>query len=102
MISSSSPIHPPLLAHLPVQERVFQPLEGVLPYEEFSLRLTNADLPRLPAILRGVSEARYRRLVEGVVRYRTAFLWDRTGGRAFEYTVAALRRRYLNLKAKYF
>lgn len=35
--------------------------QEVLPYEAFSIRLTNADLPQLREILRGVTDAQYRR-----------------------------------------
>ncbi len=97
---------PPLPLPLPLlalQEHVYQPYEEVLPYETFSLRLSNAQLPQLPQLLRSVTQEEYRRLLEGVLRYRDAFVWDRDlGGRAFDYTIATLRRRYLNLKSLYF
>lgn len=38
------------------QEHVFHPFEEVLPYETFSIRLNNADLPRLREILRSVTD----------------------------------------------
>lgn len=86
-----------------VQEHVFQPYEDLLPYEDFSLRLSNADLPHLREILRGVSDEQYRKLLEGVQRHYKAFSWyPGMGGRAFEYTIASLRRRHLNLKSLYF
>ena len=79
-----------------------QPTEDVLPYEEFSIRLNNADLPSLREILRGISDTQYLRLVAGLMRHRHAFVWDpAVGGRAFDYTVAALRRRWLSLQAMY-
>ena len=85
-----------------LQENVLQYAEDFLPYEEFSIRLNNADLPSLPEILRGITGTQYRRLVKSLLRYRHAFLWDTSvGGRAFDYTIAALRRRWLNLQALY-
>lgn len=34
-----------------------------------------------------------------MLRYHRAFSWEvRLGGQAFEYTIATLRRRYMNLK----
>lgn len=82
-----------------VQEHVFQPYEDVLPFETFSLRLSNADLPKLREILRGVSAAQYKRLLAGVFQYREVFHWDDLwGSRAFDYTIASLRRRYLHLQ----
>jgi hypothetical protein len=74
----------------------------VLPYEEFSVRLNNADLPHLREILRSITDEQYLQLLAGLVRYRHAFTWEvQLGGRAFDYTIATLRRRYMNLKAMY-
>ncbi|KAL4856557.1 putative glycosyltransferase [Chlorella vulgaris] len=82
-----------------IQEHVFQPYEDLLPYETFSLRLSNADLPKLREILRGVSNAHYKQLLAGVFRFRHAFHWDEDrGSQAFDYTIASLRRRRLNLQ----
>lgn len=170
-----------ILHPLPLQEHVFQPYENLLPYEDFSIRLTNADLPRLREILRSVTEdevgawpaaaavirgagaalkacrrsrpalpatclppvcaaasskrcglyqwrrltahhpsdpsptepttrvllpplvPQYRRMMQALLAVRPAFSWvPWQGGRAFDYTIAALRRRYLHLKAAYF
>ena len=86
-----------------MQEHVYQPYEELLPYELFSLRLSNADLPHLREILRGISEAQYRRLLEGVLQYRSALSWEtHLGGKAFDYTIATLRRLHMNLKSLYF
>lgn len=84
------------------QDHVHQYFEDILPYEQFSIRLSNADIPRLPAILRTVSDEQYARLLAGVEKYHRAFLWDLdAGGQAFDYTILALRRRYLAIKAAY-
>ena len=48
----------------PQQEHVAQPFEDVLPYEAFSIRLSNDDLPLVREILRGVTDAQYRQLLE--------------------------------------
>ncbi|EFN51266.1 hypothetical protein CHLNCDRAFT_141180 [Chlorella variabilis] len=88
---------------LVIQERVAQPLEDLLPYETFSLRLNNGHLPDLPRILRSITDQQYQRLVQGLVRYRDAFHWEpAAGGKAFEYTIASLRRRHLNFKSLYY
>jgi hypothetical protein len=82
-----------------VQEHVFQPYEDMLPFESFSLRLTNADLPLLREILRGISDKHYKQLLAGVFRYRHAFHWEAEhGGQAFDYTIASLQRRHLHLQ----
>jgi hypothetical protein len=74
----------------------------LLPYEEFSVRLNNEDLPHLREILRSITDEQYRQLLVGLVRYRHAFAWQvELGGRAFDYTIAALRRRYMNINAMY-
>lgn len=66
-------------------------------------RLSNDDLPQLRETLRGVSDEQYRSLLEGVRQYMPAFAWDSSvGGRAFDYTIASLRRRHMNLKALYY
>lgn len=86
-----------------VQEHALQAQEDVLPYEAFSIRLTNDDLPHLRETLRGISDEQYRSLLEGVRRYMPAFSWDdAAGGRAFDFTIASLRRRHLNFKALYY
>jgi len=78
---------------------VIQHYEDVLPYETFSLRLNNDDLPYLREILKGVTDDQYRKLLEGVKAYYPAFSWNaEVGGRAFDYTIASLRRKYMNLK----
>lgn len=66
-------------------------------------RLNNEDLPHLRDILNGISDEQYRRLLENVLRYNRAFAWDpEVGGQAFDYTIASLRRRWLNFKSLYY
>ena len=86
-----------------VQEHVFQPYEDILPYEEFSIRLNNDDIPMLPSILRSISPQQLAALQAGVAKYWPAFIWhSEYGGKAFEYAMLALRRRHVNLKSKYY
>lgn len=83
-----------------VQEQVFQAYEDLLEYESFSVRLTNQDLPMLREILRNISDAQYCGMMQQLIKYRGAFNWfTESGGRAFDFTIASLRRRYQNLKA---
>ncbi|KAL4444653.1 hypothetical protein ABPG77_002470 [Micractinium sp. CCAP 211/92] len=83
-----------------VQEQVFQAYEDLLPYESFSVRLTNQDLPMLREILRNISDAQYWRMMEHLIKFRPAFNWfPESGGRAFDFTIASLRRRHQNMKA---
>ncbi|PSC70174.1 ser thr phosphatase [Micractinium conductrix] len=85
-----------------VQDKVVQAFEDILPYEQFSLRLTNEDLPQVREILRNVTDAQYREMMAALIKHRDAFHWHAdAGGRAFDYTIASLRRRYHNFKAGY-
>ncbi len=59
---------------------MIQHYEDVLPYELFSIRLTNEDLPRLRELLRAVTDEQYRRLLENVLRYHRAFSWAAHAG----------------------
>lgn len=86
-----------------IQENVFQPFEDVLPYEDFSIRLNNEDIPFLPSILRAISPERIEALQQNLAKYWPSMIWPpEDQGRAFDYTVLSLRRRYLNLKNKYY
>lgn len=80
-----------------------QAFEDVLPYETFSIRLTNDDVPQLREILRGITDEQYKRLLAGVQQYLAAFSWHpESGGKAFDYTILSLRRKYMNMKALYY
>ena len=58
---------------------------------------------QLREILRGITDAQYRQLVENMKQYMYAFEWELgVGGRAFDYTIASLRRRHMNLKSLYY
>lgn len=86
-----------------IQEHVYQPYEEVLPYEEFSVRLNNADIPRLPEILNSIDEEKLQKMQRALEVYWPAFVWPQhEGGKAFEYGMVALRRRHLNYKSLYY
>lgn len=55
----------------PPQDQVYQPYEsdGVLPYSEFSLRLSKSDIPYIVPILRSVSPARLRHMRLAMAKY---------------------------------
>ncbi len=63
-----------------IQDHVFQPraYEDVLPYQDFSIRLPAADIPKIGDVLRAVSEAEYQRLRSQLPQYWSAFIWDPT------------------------
>ncbi len=81
-----------------IQDGVHQPFDDVLPYHEFALRLPQADIERLDAILRAVTPAELRLLQAGVRRYHRAFVWGEAG-EAYAFTVKSLRRRLQALLA---
>ena len=86
-----------------IQDHVFQPFEEILPYEEFSIRLNNDDIEHLPDLLRSIGPSQIKKLQQGIIRYWKAFVFDQeVGGKAFDFTILALRRRYQNLKAGYY
>lgn len=75
---------------------MLQPYEddGLLPYSAFSIRLARARLPALLDFLRAMPEERYLALRRGLALHWPAFVWDPArGGRAYNMTVAALKRR---------
>lgn len=56
--------------------------------------------PCAAEILRNISDAQYCGMMQQLIKYRGAFNWfTESGGRAFDFTIASLRRRYQNLKA---
>lgn len=68
-----------------VMDNTTLPLERVLDYSDFSLRVAVADVPRLEAILRAVSPERVSYMRRRVLEIAPYFIWDaRAGGRAFE------------------
>lgn len=63
-----------LLARM--QDHIVQPWEGdLLDWAAFSLRVPNADLPRLPDILAAVTPAEIARLQAGLAEVWPRFLW---------------------------
>jgi hypothetical protein len=61
-----------LVLFLYIQDNTSQAFEEVLPYDKFSMRLPSEDIPRLEAILRGVSEDR-----RAAMRRELACVWPR-------------------------
>ena len=75
-----------------IQPNVRQPLDDVLPYDDFALVVGAEQIPRLPALLRAVDDAEHRRLRRGVARWAAAFDWGH-GGLAYEFVRFSLCRR---------
>lgn len=84
-----------------IQDWVAQPLEPLLRYSRFSLRLSS-DMVRgaggLMAALEAVGEEELRRLQRELAKVYRAFLWDTArGGLAFNFTLEALHRSLVNM-----
>lgn len=54
-----------------------QAFEELLPYDEFSVRVRLADVPRLLEILRSFDEHDLARLRLGMAKYYRAFIWEK-------------------------
>ncbi|KAG2485167.1 hypothetical protein HYH03_016057 [Edaphochlamys debaryana] len=81
-----------------VQDHVYQALWDVLPYEEFSIRISRAELHDLVNILDDVTPEQLKKLQAGVDKWHRAFYWDKEwGGLAYNYTITALKRRALRM-----
>lgn len=76
-----------------IQPHVRQPLDDVLPYEDFSLRFGAEQIPQLPDLLRAVSPAEHDRLRRGVERWKSAFDWSANRGLAYEFVRFSLCMR---------
>ncbi|EOD41429.1 hypothetical protein EMIHUDRAFT_462116 [Emiliania huxleyi CCMP1516] len=82
-----------------IQPNVTQPFEELLPYEDFSLRLTKEDIPALPKLLRAVPDATICRMQTSLAKHYRALLWQKPHGpqhpSAYDLTMIALCRREL-------
>ncbi|GFR49822.1 hypothetical protein Agub_g11762 [Astrephomene gubernaculifera] len=81
-----------------IQDHVYQALWDVVPFEDFSIRISRHDLHLLVELLDMVTPQQLERLQAGVERYHRAFYWDtQFGGLAYNYTITAIRRRAVHL-----
>jgi hypothetical protein len=82
------------------QDHGFQPYEDILPYEQFSIRLPNSDLPRIRELLAAVTPGEWQRLHEGLKKWWRPFVWEQeAGGTAYQYAIASLKKRLNSLTA---
>ena len=80
-----------------ISDGVAQPLEDVLPYSSFSVRVAEKDIPQLNATLRLISDKEVAELQRNLKAYHQAFFLN--GGRAFAYAVQSLELKLLQLRA---
>lgn len=81
-------------------DNVRQPGDDVLPYHEFSLRVTQDELDDLEAILRAVPKGRVEELQAGVRRWHRYFYWL-GDGLAYNLTLMSLQQKAWNVLALY-
>eukprot|EP00899_Mesostigma_viride_P013090 jgi/Mesvir1/21782/Mv04178-RA.1 len=62
-----------------VQDNVEQPFEDYLPYERFSVRLNESQIPFMLDILRGIDDATYARMQRELECCMTRFIWRGMG-----------------------
>uniref|UniRef100_A0A7S0R4X8 Exostosin GT47 domain-containing protein n=1 Tax=Chlamydomonas leiostraca TaxID=1034604 RepID=A0A7S0R4X8_9CHLO len=85
-----------------IQDAVPQPFEELLPYDQFSLRATKADIASgaMWRMVSGLSKERLAQLLLGLAQHRGALMWQpEHGGSAYEHTLELLRRRVEQLRA---
>ena len=86
-----------------MQDHVWQPFEDLLPYHEFTVRLSVKDVPNIVRILRAYTPEQMDAMRLAMARVHTAFLWHpEAGGEAYNYTIKALRLRLHNHAAEYY
>lgn len=83
-----------------VNDGMVFPFAKVLPYKDFSLHLSRAEIPRIKAHLLNVSNETQRAMHAAVRRFKRAFIWFRPDGLAYEYTLAELGERLARLQQK--
>lgn len=79
------------------QDHLFQYHEDVVPYHEFSVRITMQDIDIVDDILRAISEREVKALQRGLQKWHKHFLWNpNRGGLAFETTIESKLIAVLN------
>lgn len=66
---------------------------GLVPYENFSLHMSKADVPSILTRLRAINPERQAIMRLKMRAWKRAFIWFRPEGLAYEYTIAALGER---------
>lgn len=83
-----------------IQPSVHMPLDDVLPYWEFSVRLRFEEAPNIVSILRAIiPEAAVRELQRGLRRHYRSFVWE-SGGLAYEGVIASMQRKVYRIQSE--
>ena len=88
-----------------IQPNVTQPYEDLLPYEDFSLRISKDSIPQLPQILKAVTDDAVCKMQRALAKVWRAFLWQQPYGAqhasAYDLMQVQLCRRAKSLAARY-
>ena len=82
---------------LMVNDGMIFPYANIINWDDFSIHLNKKHVPQIPSILRNVSDERQRQMHAVQRRHKRAFVWWRPDGLAYEYTLASLGQRVLQL-----
>ena len=86
-----------------IQDGVVQPFQDIIPYQEFSITLSNDDIKNLPQILSMITPEEIQHLRKGLANIWPAFVYEthpQSRMSPFHLTMASLRRRHVRLKSK--
>mmetsp|Transcript_26370 Transcript_26370/g.78297 ORF Transcript_26370/g.78297 Transcript_26370/m.78297 type:complete len:245 (-) Transcript_26370:211-945(-) len=80
---------------------ITQPFHDVLPYQDFSVRLSWSDIPNMVNILEAIPPRQVLHLYEGLARHYRAFVWPQeVGGKAYHRTLDSLFKRAAKIQAR--
>lgn len=84
------------------QDHVYQTAENVIPYRQFSIRMTEQDIPLLDEILEAIPEETVKELQMGLKKWHSIFLWNpANGGLAYNATLESIAQSIQNLHSNY-
>lgn len=76
-----------------VNDGMVLPYERVLPYSDFALHYSKADVEQIPTRLRAINETTQLKMHAALRQHKRAFIWFRPEGLAYEYALASLGER---------
>lgn len=82
---------------LMINDGMIFPYSNVINWDTFAIHLRKRQGPDIPTILRNISTTVQLSMHTAQRRYKRAFVWWRPDGLAYEYTLAALGQRVVQL-----
>mmetsp|Transcript_31730 Transcript_31730/g.63366 ORF Transcript_31730/g.63366 Transcript_31730/m.63366 type:complete len:87 (+) Transcript_31730:1-261(+) len=80
-----------------VNDGMIFPYSNVINWDTFAMHLSKKQVPKIATILRNISVATQLSMHTSQRRYKRAFVWWRPDGLAYEYTLASLGQRAVQL-----